>query len=185
MVLVDDNSSVLKIGDKMPAFKLQDTRGEWVDSEKEHASVLCIIFTCNHCPYARAYEDRIIALDGEFFEEGNMQFILINSNDSTDYPEDSYASMVEHAKEKKYMFPYCHDSSQEVAKSFGALCTPHVFVFDDARRLRYKGTIDDNWQDASKVTKKYLRDAIEALENDQDPPVKEANAIGCSIKWKV
>lgn len=184
MVLIDDNSHVLKIGDKMPPFKLKNTRGEWVDSDKEPANILAIIFTCNHCPYAQAYEDRIIELDGEFFEEDNMRFILINSNDATDYPEDSYGGMVERAKQKKYMFHYCHDATQEVAKSFGALCTPHCFVFDDARRLRYKGCIDDNWKDPKKVTKKYLRDAIEALENDQEPPVQEANAIGCSIKWK-
>ena len=184
MVLINDNSAVLKIGDKMPAFRLPDVSGRTVDAKDVSESVVVVIFTCNHCPYARAYEDRILDLDREFFEEENMRLILINSNDPTDYPDDSFEAMKARAVEKKYPFRYCHDESQEIAKAFGALCTPHCFVFDDQRRLRFKGRIDDNWKDPSAVTQRNLRDAIEALEHDQDPPVTEANAIGCSIKWK-
>jgi peroxiredoxin len=88
------------------------------------------------------------------------------------------------AKEKAYPFPYCKDASQDVAKAYGALCTPHCFVFDRHRVLKYKGRVDDNWQDESAVTEHNLRDAIEALVHDKEPPVHEANAIGCSIKWK-
>jgi peroxiredoxin len=184
MALIDDNSSVLQIGDPMPHFRLPDTRGDMVDSKRFAQSVIIVIFTCNHCPYAQAYEDRILELDKEFFEEDNVRFVLINSNDATDYPEDSLEGMKRKAAEKKYPFRYCHDETQEVAKAYGALCTPHCFVFDDQRRLRYKGRIDDNWKDPSAVTERNLRDAIEALEYDKEPPKTEANAIGCSIKWK-
>ncbi len=87
-------------------------------------------------------------------------------------------------EQKGFPFPYCHDETQEVAKAFGALCTPHCFVFDQSRTLRYKGRVDDNWKDPSAVTRHDLRDAITAILKDEDPPHAEANAIGCSIKWK-
>lgn len=183
MVLINDNSAVLKIGDHIPHFSLSATDGLVVESAKILDPVLVVIFTCNHCPYAQAYEDRIIALAKEFDEQG-AQFVLINSNDATDYPEDSFERMKERHAEKEYPFPYCHDESQEVARSFGALCTPHCFVFDQARNLKYKGRVDDNWQEPDKVTEHNLRDAVAAIVHGNEPPVHEANAIGCSIKWK-
>lgn len=199
MVLINDNSKVLKIGDSMPHFKLpaanqwtstgsahgsrQATDGMTVDSKMIKDPVLCVIFTCNHCPYALGYEDRIIALAEDFDEEGT-QFVLINSNDAANYPEDSFENMKVRAKEKSYPFPYCFDEDQSVAKSYGALCTPHCFVFDRARKLKYKGRVDDNWKDPKAVTESNLHDAIQALVNDKEPPVHEANAIGCSIKWR-
>jgi hypothetical protein len=134
-------------------------------------------------PYAKAIEPRLIALAYEF-EDQDVQFVLISSNDATDYPEDSFENMKQRSEEKDYPFPYCYDESQEVAKAFGALCTPHCFLFDETRKLRYKGRVDDNWKDESAVTQRNLRDAIVALTQGNDPPVAEANAIGCSIKWK-
>ncbi len=183
MVLINDNSKALKIGDPMPHFRLPATDGLTVDSKTIKDPVLVVIFTCNHCPYAQAYEDRIIALAEDFDEEG-AQFVLINSNDATNYPEDSFDAMKERAKEKAYPFPYCHDESQEVAKSYGALCTPHCFVFNRRRELKYKGRVDDHWKEPQKVTERNLHDAIAAVVEDREPPVHEANAIGCSIKWR-
>jgi thiol-disulfide isomerase/thioredoxin len=145
--------------------------------------VLAVIFTCNHCPYAQAYEDRLIELAEHFDEEG-AQFVLINSNDDAGYPDDSFENMKIRYREKGFPFPYCRDETQQAARAFGALCTPHCFVFDGSRLLRYKGRIDDNWKDPKAVLHHDLRDAIAALVKGKDPEVQEANAIGCSIKWK-
>lgn len=183
MVLINDNSSVLNIGDSMPAFSLPATDGTTVDSSLIRDPVLVVIFTCNHCPYAQAYEDRIIDMANDFDQEGG-QFVLINSNDAESYPEDSFDEMKVLHDEKSFPFPYCFDESQEVARSYGALCTPHCFVFDRDRSLQYKGQIDDNWEAPEEVTVRSLHDAVRALIDGGEPAVKEANAIGCSIKWK-
>jgi len=183
MVLINDNSTALNIGDAMPPFSLLATDGSTVDSQKLKGAVLVIVFTCNHCPYAQAYEDRFIDLADQF-ESDEVQFILINSNDAENYPEDSFEQMKEIHEEYGYPFPYCFDESQDIAKAYGALCTPHCFVFNEERTLQYKGCVDDNWKDPNDVKKHYLRDAVSALVNGEEPPVQEANAIGCSIKWR-
>ena len=183
MVLINDNSTVLTIGDAIPHFQLPSVDGLTIDTHMIKDPVLVIVFSCNHCPYAQAYEDRLIALGNHFDEEG-VQFVLINSNDSSQYPDDSWEAMEVRYKEKGFPFPYCHDKTQKVAKSFGALCTPHCFVFDQTRHLQYKGKIDDSWKDEKAVTEHTLRDAIAAVVKGETPAVTEANAIGCSIKWK-
>jgi peroxiredoxin len=183
MSLIDANSKKLKIGDVLPHFKLPATDGLTVDSSLIRDPVLVVVFTCNHCPYAQAYEDRLIALQKHFDQEG-VQFVLINANDATDYPDDSFDMMKVRHDEKSFPFPYCFDESQETAKAFGALCTPHCFVFNRDRVLKYKGRIDDNWEEPSKVTEHNLRDALAAVIKDEEPPAHEVNAIGCSIKWK-
>ena len=183
MVLINDNSTILRIADPMPHSRLPATDGMTIDSKTIRDPVLVVIFTCNHCPYAQAYEDRIISLAEEFDEEG-AQFILINANDALHYPEDSFDNMKHKHAVKAYSFPYCFDESQEVAKAYGALCTPHCFAFNRERKLKYKGRVDDNWKDPTAVTERNLHDAVAALVEDTEPPVHEANAIGCSIKWK-
>lgn len=167
----------------MPHFSLPATDGLVVDSSIIRDPVLVVVFTCNHCPYAQAVEQRLIDLAIDFDQEG-AQFVLINSNDATKYPDDSFACMKARHDEKSFPFPYCFDESQQVAKSFGALCTPHCFVFDAARKLKYMGRVDDNWKEPEKVTEHNLRDAIAAVLKGQEPPVHSMNAIGCSIKWK-
>ncbi|MCA9370915.1 MAG: thioredoxin family protein [Candidatus Peregrinibacteria bacterium] len=169
MVLINDNSSTLQIGDHIPHFKLPATDGMEVDTHMVKDPVLVVVFTCNHCPYAQAYEQRLKEMMEEFEQ---TQFILVNSNDPTDYPEDSFERMKVKKEETGWSCEYCFDESQEVAKSFGALCTPHCFVFDWERKLKYKGHSDG------------LYDAIQALEEHGEPPMHEMNAIGCSIKWK-
>lgn len=183
MVLINDNSKALNINDHMPHFSLPATDGLVVDSSIIRDPVLVIVFTCNHCPYAQAVEQRLIDLAIDFDQEG-AQFVLINSNDAEKYPDDSFACMKARHDEKNFPFPYCFDESQQVAKSFGALCTPHCFVFDAARKLKYMGRVDDNWKEPEKVTEHNLRDAIAAVLKGQEPPVHRMNAIGCSIKWK-
>ncbi|MDO8648841.1 MAG: thioredoxin family protein [Candidatus Peregrinibacteria bacterium] len=183
MVLINDNSTVLNIGDSLPHFSLPATDGMTVDTRMIKDPVLAMIFTCNHCPYAQAYEDRLIDLGKRLDGEG-VQIVLVSANDATGYPDDSFEQMKVKHDLKSYPFPYCYDESQEVARSFGALCTPHCFVFDRERILKYKGRVDDNWQDPGNVREHNLHDALVAVSRDEDPPVTEANAIGCSIKWK-
>ncbi len=183
MALINDNSTALMIDDPMPSFKLPATDGMTVDSGMIKDPIIVVIFTCNHCPYAEAYEDRIIDLANRFDEEG-VQVVAICSNDGEEYPEDSFEQMKVRHDEKGYPFPYCHDETQEVALAFGALCTPHCFVFGRDRTLKYKGRIDDNWEDPAKVKEHNLSDAIEDLVKGEEPSNHEENAIGCSIKWK-
>lgn len=183
MVLINDNSTTLNIGDTMPDFSLPATDESIVDSGSIQADVVAIIFTCNHCPYAKAYEDRLVEL-GNQFKSNNVQFVLINSNDAIAYPDDSFEEMKKLAENKAFPFPYCFDETQEIATAYGALCTPHCFVFDRERKLQYKGRIDDSWKDPSAVKEKNLLDAIDALVQGKAPPKSEVNAIGCSIKWR-
>jgi peroxiredoxin len=183
MVLINDNSTALAIGDALPHFILPAVDGLTIDTHGIRDPFLVVIFTCNHCPYAQAYEDRLVQLAEHCDEEG-VQFILVSSNDAENYPDDSFEAMKLKAQEKAYPFPYCYDADQTVARSFGALCTPHCFVFDRERKLQYKGRFDDNWKDPKAVMNHDLRNAIAALIRNELPPVPEANAIGCSIKWK-
>lgn len=144
--------------------------------------IIVVIFTCNHCPYAQAYEGRLIALAKEFSK--NAAFFAINSNDASKYPQDSFENMKIRAKEKGFPYPYLHDESQEVARAYGALVTPHVFVFDKSGRLTYQGGVDDNWENEKGVTQQYLRDALTELSIGRKVTRKTAPVIGCSIKWK-
>lgn len=181
MVLINDNSTILNIGDAMPSFSLPATDGLTVDSASIKDPVVAVIFTCNHCPYAQAYEERLRDIIEEFEQ---TQFVLISSNDADTYPDDSFENMKIKKQEAGWSCVYCYDESQEVAKAYGALCTPHCFVFNIDRTLQYKGRIDDNWEDPASVSQRDLYNAIQALEEQQEVAVPEANAIGCSIKWK-
>ena len=183
MVLINDNSSILAIGDALPHFDLPATDGLTVDSSTIKDPVMVVIFTCNHCPYADAYWQRIIDLAEHFDEEG-VQVVTISSNDATNYPDDSFEAMKSTHDELGLPFPYLYDESQEVARAFGALCTPHCFVFNQERNLTYKGRVDDSWDDVNAVSSHDLRDAISATVHNQEVAVPEANAIGCSIKWR-
>jgi len=145
--------------------------------------VLVVMFICNHCPYVQAVEDRILALQREYAPRG-VQLVGICSNDPTDYPEDRPESLLRRWREKSYGFPYLVDETQEVARAFGAACTPDVYVFDRARRLAYHGRIDDNWKEPAKVTRRELAAALDALLAGKEPPREQAHAIGCSIKWR-
>ncbi|MBI3590123.1 MAG: thioredoxin family protein [Candidatus Melainabacteria bacterium] len=173
----------LEIGSKIPDFNLPGVDGKnYSPDEFAKSKILVIMFTCNHCPYVQAYENRLVNLQKDFKANG-VDFIAINANDEKNYPEDSFENMIKRAQEKKYNFPYLRDRTQEVAKTFGASYTPEVFVFDQNRILQYHGRIDDNWQEPSKVTKQNLKEALEAILTNK--PVDRANtqAIGCTVKW--
>ncbi len=176
-----------QVGDEVENFKLQNVDDAWVSLEDYgDAQGAIVIFTCNHCPYAKAYEDRIIALHKEFGPKG-FPVIAINPNDPTVYEEDSFENMQKRAKEKNYTFPYLFDAEQSVFPVFGATRTPHIFILDhssDQWTVEYIGAIDNNYEDASAANKKYVEDAVNALIKGKKPKVTETKAIGCSIKVK-
>lgn len=173
----------LRIGDEAPDFSLPGVDGKTHTlSEYGEYKVLVVIFTCNHCPYVKAYDDRIIALQKELGPRGVM-FVGINSNEDAGYPEDSFPNMVRKAEEAGLNYPYLRDESQQTATAYGATHTPEIFVFDAARGLRYSGKIDDNWREPRRVRERYLHDALTELIGDKEVSNPETYAIGCTIKW--
>jgi peroxiredoxin len=174
----------LKIDSLMPGFSLKGIDEKIYDSKSfVDKKIVIVTFSCNHCPYVQAYEDRIISLQNEF-EKDKVQIIAINSNDDAKYPDDSFEEMKKRANLKNFNFPYLRDETQEVAKAFGATHTPQIFLFNSDRKLKYEGKIDDNWQEPEKVKSKYLRDAITEVLNSKEVSVPETFSIGCTIKWK-
>ena len=174
----------LKIGSKAPDFNLLgvDNKFYSLDSFADK-KILIVIFSCNHCPYVQAYEQRIISIQKEFSEKG-VQIVAINSNEDKNYPEDSFDEMIKRSSEKQFNFPYLRDETQEVAKAYGATHTPEIFLFDQERKLRYHGKIDDNWKEPEKVKYQYLRKAIEEVLEGKEVSIPETFSIGCTIKWK-
>lgn len=172
----------LNIGDQAPDFKLKNIDGKMVSLEDfQGVKGYVVIFTCNHCPFSVAYEDRIIALHSQYSSKG-YPVILINPNDPSVQPEDSFANMVTRAKEKGFTMPYLFDDGQQVYPKYGATRTPHVFLLDKRRVVRYIGAIDDNFSDATAVKHRFLEDAIAALEKGETPEPAVTKAVGCTIK---
>lgn len=176
-----------KPGDKATDFSLKNIDGKMV-SMKDYTTAkgFIVVFTCNHCPFAKAYEQRILDLDKKYASKG-FPVIAINPNDPVEYQEDSYENMQARAKLMNYTFPYLVDASQEITKAYGAAKTPHVYVLkkngNDAI-VEYIGAIDDNDRDASAAKEKYVENAIDALLKGDKVAVSTTKAIGCSIKWK-
>lgn len=167
----------LNVGDKAPGFSLENFDGKTISLDSyNNAKGYIVIFTCNNCPYAKAYQDRIAELQNEYAPKG-FPVIAINTSDPGE-------EIVARAKEKDYPFPYLHDETQEVTRAYGATRTPHVFVLEKDRTVAYIGAIDNNYKDASKADENYVKDAVNALLNDQEVDVKSTKAIGCTIKWK-
>lgn len=173
-----------KIGDQARDFKLKNVNGKFFSlSGIENAKGYIVVFTCNNCPYALAYQDRIIELNDKYAPLG-YSVVAINPNDKDVSGSDGFENMQKRAKEKKYLFPYLYDETQEIARTYGATRTPHVFLLDQDRIVRYIGAIDDNHEEPEAVKEKYLENAIEALRNGKEITVKETKALGCSIKWR-
>lgn len=176
-----------KVGDKATDFKLKNVDGKMVSlSDYKDAKGFIVVFTCNHCPFAKAYEDRIIALNTKYASHG-YPVIAINSNDPEQVEEDSYANMQARAKAKKYAFPYLVDETQATAHTYGAAHTPHVFVLQKSGGdfiVKYIGAIDDNYDDPSAVKQKYVENAVDNLLAGKPVNPSVTKAIGCSIKWK-
>lgn len=174
----------LQIGQTAKDFgplKAADGKAYGLGDFKE--KILVIIFSCNHCPYVVAYEDRIIAFQDDYASKG-VKVAAINSNDSVKYPDDSFEKMAARAKDKKFNFTYLHDADQSVARAFGATNTPHVFVLDEKRALRYVGRIDDSWDRPEKAKQHDLRNAVDALLSGKEPKPASTLPVGCSVKWK-
>lgn len=174
-----------KIGDTATDFELKNIDNAMVSlSQYKDAKGFIVIFTCNHCPYSVAYEDRIIELDKMFKSKG-FPVIAINPNNPKAYPDDSFDSMKVRAKEKGFTFPYLFDDGQKIYPQYGATKTPHVYVLEKSGKqnvVRYIGAIDNNYKDASSATEKYVEDAVNALLKGEKVPVEITKAIGCSIK---
>jgi glutathione peroxidase-family protein len=168
-------------------FKLKNVDGKMVSlADYKSAKGFIVVFTCNHCPYAKGYEDRIIALDKKYATLG-YPVVAINANDASQAPEDDYTTMQERAKAKNYSFPYLLDETQTVAKTYGAKRTPHVFVLNKeggALVVKYIGAIDDNFEDPSAVKEKYVENAVDDLRSGKPVTPGTTKAIGCTIKWK-
>jgi peroxiredoxin len=173
----------LQLGQTAPDFDLPAVDGKnYSLSSFKNSKILIVMFSCNHCPYVTGCEDRIIKLYNDF-KSRNVELIAINSNETTHHPDDSFDHMITHARDTKYPFPYLRDESQAIAKAYGALRTPHFYVFDTQRKLRYTGRLDDSPRHPGKETTHELRDALEALIAGRKPAVELTNPIGCNVKW--
>ena len=174
--------SHISIGTTSPDFNLKATDNNSYNlSSFSDKKLLVIMFTCNHCPFVKAYEDRLIQIQKDYSDK-SVSLVAINSNETINYPEDTFEKMQIRVTEKSYNFPYLRDEDQSVASSYGASFTPEIFVFDIDRRLRYHGRIDDN-KDPDNVTSSDLRNALDELLSERAVTSSETHGIGCSIKW--
>lgn len=174
----------LEPGDKAIPFELPgvDDRSHTLTDYADREA-LAVVFTCNHCPYARAWEDRLVQTQADYADR-SVQLVAISSNDAERYPDDGFPKMKERAQEKGFNFPYLYDESQEIARAYGAERTPEIFLFDKGGTLRYHGAVDDSYDDPASVKSAYLRDALDAVLAGQEPPNSETAPVGCSIKWR-
>lgn len=178
-------SRMRQLGTALPHFSLPDTvSGQQVASDELARGPLVIAFLCNHCPYVLHIQSELTAF-GSWCAARNVQLLAISSNDAASYPQDGPEAMTKEALRAGYTFPYLYDESQEVAKDFGATCTPDFFVFDKSRRLAYRGQFDDSRPGNEKpVTGSDIRAAVEALLAGQEPSPQQKPSIGCGLKWK-
>jgi len=174
----------LRIGDSAPGFCLPGVDGKDYGLEDfKGKKVVIVMFSCNHCPTVKAYEERFVELQRDYKDKG-VVLVAINPNDDKNYPEDSFENMKIRAKVKGFNFPYLRDEGQGVARAYGAERTPEVFVLDEKRVLRYHGRIDDNVYEPMQVCQPYLRDALDALLGGRKVPLEETEPVGCTVKWK-
>jgi peroxiredoxin len=176
-----------EVGDTVADFKLKNTDGKMVAlTDYKDAKGVIVIFDCITCPYSKAYNKRIIALNKKYASQ-NFPVVTIQPNDPEISAGDSFDEMIKHAKKNSYDFPFLFDETQNVAKNFGATNTPHVFLLkkDGADfKVAYIGAIDDNSKNESAVTKKYVEEAVDALLSNKPVPAAKTKALGCTIKWK-
>ena len=172
------------IGEEAPSFELPDVDGAAKAlGQAGDGAATVVYWTCNHCPYALAWHERMLAAARDYADRG-VRFVAINSNDAERYPQDGPEAMRERVDgEGGWPHPYLHDASQEVARSYGAQRTPDVFVFDSDLRLRYRGAPDADYEDEGQGAA-WLRDALDALLDGRDPEPAETEPVGCTIKWK-
>ncbi|MCC5830941.1 MAG: thioredoxin family protein [Phycisphaeraceae bacterium] len=173
----------LQLGETAPDFSLPGVDGRnWPPGDFSDAKVLIIVFTCNHCPYVTGSQDRLDSLYAEYAPKG-VRMIAINSNETKHHPDDSFDHMVERAKKLGLQYPYVRDESQDIARAYGALRTPHFYVFDADHKLRYTGRMDNNPREAGKETTHELKDALDCLLAGREVRTPLTNPIGCNVKW--
>jgi peroxiredoxin len=173
----------LGLGDPAPRLELPDTDGKRRSlAEVEGGPATVVFWTCNHCPYALAWHDRLVDAARDYADRG-VRFFAVNSNDAERYPADSYEAMRERVAEEDWPFPYLHDESQEAARAWGAEVTPHLFVLDSEHRLRYEGAPDADYQDPSHEAV-WLRKALDAVLAREEVGRPRTEPVGCTVKWK-
>ena len=173
----------MKIEDKLIAFSLPGVGGANVSTDDlADREFLAVIFGCNHCPYVKAYLDRIIQIDNNYRSKG-LEIVMVNPNNEDTYPEDSFENMQALAAEKEFKFHYLRDETATVARQFEAKVTPEVYLFDKDRLLRYKGRIDDCWHSQKGVKKHDFLNALDDILAHREIGVKSTTPIGCTIKW--
>jgi peroxiredoxin len=176
-------SKGMATGTGAPAFSLPGVDGKtWSLQSFASAELLVVVFTCNHCPYAQAVEQRLVELQRDYGPRG-VQLVAINPNDDRAYPDDSFERMVERAAQRHFNFPYLRDASQAVARAYDAACTPDIFVFDRQRKLIYNGRFDDNWKEPAQVRRRDLRLVLDAALSGSRVDFEPVPSMGCSIKW--
>ncbi|HEY7372443.1 MAG TPA: thioredoxin family protein [Polyangia bacterium] len=183
-----ESTGGLALGSKVPAAvaktKMKNVDGKMLSiADAAGKSGTLVVFTCNHCPFAKAWEERIVELGNAYAGKG-IGVVLINANDPTMHADDGFDEMQARARSRGMKIPYVVDDTSAVARAFGASVTPEAFLFDKAGKLAYHGTIDDNRQDASKVKAHYLKDALDAVVAGKAPAVSETKGLGCSIKFR-
>jgi peroxiredoxin len=178
-------STMLPLGTEAPGFTLPDTAGNLVSlSDSDEARALVVVFMCNHCPFVKHVIDGLVQLAKEYQPRG-VAFVGINANDVSEFPEDRPEKMAEFAREKGMTFPYLYNETQDVAKRYRAACTPDFFVFDENRRLVYRGQMDDSRPGSNvPVTGADLRAALDAVLEGEPAPEEQKPSMGCNIKWK-
>lgn len=186
-IMIWNPANAYKVGDLVKDFELKNVDEKMVSlSDYSEDKGVIVVFTCNHCPYAKMYEQRIIELHKEYAPKG-YPVVAINPNDPKKVPDDSFENMQLRAKEKDYPFVYLFDNTQKTAKAFDATRTPHVFLLEKKQtqfRVSYIGAIDDSPQSEDSAKKFYVQDAVNSLDKGQPVEMTETKAIGCTIKWK-
>ncbi len=176
-------ATATKVGELAPPLELPDTEGRMhALPEPGEAPATVVFWTCNHCPYALGWHDRLVQVARDYADRG-VRFLAVNSNDSERYPADSVEAMRERAAAERWPFPYLHDASQEAARAWNAQVTPHVYVLDPDLRVRYEGAPDADHMDPSQNAS-WLRGALDAVLAGEDPDPAATDPVGCSIKWK-
>ena len=178
-------STMLDLGTAAPDFCLPNPRGGQVClGDFKDSTALLVMFMCNHCPYVKHIADAFTLFAEEYQAKG-LAVVAISSNDATNYPDDGPEKMAEESERRGYKFPYLYDETQEVAKAYRAACTPDLFLFDDSRKLVYRGQFDASRPGSDQpVTGADIRAAVDAVLSDSVPSADQTSSIGCNIKWK-
>jgi peroxiredoxin len=172
----------LELGARAPDFELPDTEGV-MHGTLEPTPATAVVFTCNHCPYALAWHERLLDVARDYADRG-VRVLLVNPNDARRYPRDSYEAMQERVRaDGGWPAPYLHDETQDVARAYGALTTPDVFVLDADGRLVYRGAPDADYDDPS-LRAQWLRDALDAVLDGRPVERPSTEPVGCSVKWR-